>query len=411
MRSFALLVALAPVFGLILGSPTASSAYASPAPTSSTTSSCSLALMAAAQPVGGCTWVGTITLSRSLANTSTTAVPATPNNHGGTQTSVLEEHDTTTIQVGAEGTGIATRDHTLVNTTTTHTEPGRRCAANAPLTFGTYEMITESRTTQRGSSEVPVQVTVNPGASTFEVTLGIPTPASTLDTTLKESYGGLCNTPKPTDTTQSATRPAGTVTRRSFTAAFDPTRPNVLDGSQPDSLVSGSGTISWHLEGTCDCETYRRQLAQASATLINHAATVRDLLDQISDGMPATLGESPELLGAEAELGTARLDLDTLFDGTGVLGDPSDAAVQAAGQGFADAVGGWYAGSGIFSLQQLQQVAVVPQAETGLPRVLTLDVGSRVPPLQTTIQQLAADRQAVTALQILLASCEASGGA
>src|SRR4051794_29673637 len=78
---------------------------ASAAPNPTSLASCGL-VMAAAQPAAGCVWAGTITLSQTLTSSTSTPVPATPTNHGGTQTNALDEHDTTTVQLSAEGSAV-----------------------------------------------------------------------------------------------------------------------------------------------------------------------------------------------------------------------------------------------------------------------------------------------------------------
>src|SRR4051794_36572845 len=119
MRLFALVLLLA----TICGTAAPPSVHASPPPSATPAQGCAL-VMATAQPADGCTWIGTITLTRTMTNSTSTPLPATPNNHGGTSTNALEEHDTTTLQLSGESLANVTRDHTVVNTMTTQSEPG-----------------------------------------------------------------------------------------------------------------------------------------------------------------------------------------------------------------------------------------------------------------------------------------------
>jgi hypothetical protein len=294
-----------------------------------------------------CPWSGTITVTRSDSGTTSTPIPATINDHGGTQTQTYSIHDVATIQVqGDQAT--ATRGRTALNTITHHDAPGAQCGAGQALSFGTHDTVDERSETQNGSASVPIQVMVDPFGGTYSVQYALPEPPTTDHHTYKGAWS-ICNAPKPQNLDQTTTRPAGRVETYTFTGTLNPDDPTVMDGSHTDQVTGGpTTTVTWHLLSACGpCDRYAQDLATESATLMADAQTAHDLLGQVADAANGTQVQSPELAG--------------------VVGDPTSPGTQQAGLAYADALANWYDASGITDLVQVQDVAPLPQAN-GLPR-------------------------------------------
>lgn len=352
-----------------------------------------------------CPWSGTITLTRSDSGSTSTPIPATINDHGGTQTQTYSIHDVTTIQLrGDQAT--ATRERTALNTITHHDAPGAQCGPGQGLSFGTHDTVDERSETQNGSAPVPVHVTVDPFGSTFSVQYAVPEPPATERHTYKEAWN-ICNAPKPQNVDQTATRAAGPVETYTFGGTLNPDDAGLIDGSHTDQVTGGATTtVTWHLLSACGpCDRYAQDLATQSATLMGDAQTAHDLLDQVADAAISAQPESPELSMVVADLQAARAQLDSQFSNAGVLGDPTNSDTQHAGQAYADALATWYDGSGFTGLVQLLDVAPLPQAN-GLPRTLTLSASPLTRSLQAAVQQLRADRATVAAAQLLLNLCQ-----
>ena len=192
-----------------------------------------------------CPWSGTITLTRSDSGSTSTPIPASINDRGGTQTQTYSIHDVTTIQVqGDQGT--ATRERTALNTITHHDAPGAQCGPGQGLSFGTHDTVDERTETQNGSAPVEVQITVDPFGGTYSVQYAVPDPEAAERHTYKEAWN-ICNAPKPQNVDQTATRPAGPVETYTFSGTLNPDDPTIMDGSHTDQVTGGATTtVTWH---------------------------------------------------------------------------------------------------------------------------------------------------------------------
>lgn len=352
-----------------------------------------------------CPWSGTITLTRSDSGSTSTPIPASINDHGGTQTQTYSIHDVATIQVqGDQATAI--RERTTLNTITHHDAPGAQCGPGQGLTFGTHDTVDERSETQNGSGSVPVQVRVDPFGGTYSVQYAVPDPAATERHTYKEAWN-VCNAPKPQNIDQTGTRPAGPLETYTFTGTLNPDDPTVMDGSHTDQASGGATmTVTWHLLSACGpCDRYAQDLTSQSATLMGDDQTAHDLLDQLADAAGTAEPESPEFSGVVADFQSARAQLDNQFTDADVVGDPTSSDTQQAGQAYADALANWYAAAGMTDLLQVQTVAALPQPN-GLPRTLTLGASSLTQSLQAAMERLQADRATVGATQLLLDLCQ-----
>jgi hypothetical protein len=342
-----------------------------------------------------CPWNGTITLSRTDSGSTSTPLPATGNDRGGSQTHSYAIHDVAHVQVqGDQAT--ATRERSVLNTITNHDAPGAQCGPGQSLSFGSHDTVDERQETQSGSAQVPVQVRIDPIGLTYSVQYAVPEPPTTLHHTFKESWN-VCTAPKPQNLDQTSTTPAGQLETFSFSGALDPDDPTVMDGSHTDQVTGGSSvTVTWHLLSACSpCDRYTQDLAAQSTTLMTDAQTAHDLFDQVADASTSAQAESPELGSVVADLQTSRVRLDSQFSGAG---DPTSTET------YADALTTWLASSGIQDLTQIQDLAAVPQPD-GEPRALTLAASPLTQSLQSVIQQMQTDRDLVSVTQLLLNEC------
>jgi hypothetical protein len=352
-----------------------------------------------------CPWSGTITLTRTDAGSTSTPIPPTSNDRGGTQTQTYSINDVATIQVQGDQAA-ATRERTALNTITHHDAPGAQCGPGQGLSFGTHDTVDERSETQNGSASVPVQVTVDPFGGTYRVQYAVPEPPTTDHHTYKEAWN-ICNAPKPQNVDQTSTRPAGPLETYTFTGTLNPDDPTVMDGSHTDQVTGGATmTVTWHLLSACGpCDRYAQDLATQSTTLMGDEQAAHDLLDEVADTANSAAPESPELAQVVADLQVARAQLDSQFSDAGVMGDPTTSDTQQADQAYADALTSWYNASGITDFVQLQNLAPLPQAN-GLPRTLTLTASPLTQSLQATVERVEAERATLATTQLLLNLCQ-----
>jgi len=172
----------------------------------------------AAQGVA-CQWQGEITISQ--VEDSSTSLPI--GNTGGTVVDETHRKDITTIEVGGDGGGEASREYSFVHTITRNEKPSVQCAAGQPFTTGAHTVVQQQQESGSESSHVPVMISPSaPGA--YSVDTARPVPTITQKSSFNETWS-ICKAPPAQNSANSSTVAGGGILDIGFDAKSDPSAP------------------------------------------------------------------------------------------------------------------------------------------------------------------------------------------